>query len=250
MTNNVSASESVGAPLRVAIVGAAGRMGRFAAELLARTPGYCVAATIGRGDDMARSLRESRARVALEVTHAGLGYEHALVMLEQGVRPLVGTSGVGLDENRALDARAREMNLGGLVVPNFSLGMWLLQRASTEAARRFARVEIIEMHHERKRDAPSGTALDTAERIRSARASRVANVPIHSLRLPGMYAHQEVIFGAPGEVYTLRHDMSSPDAFAPGLLCGLAYAAQAIGVGRGIDLAFEWQEQHSARDGA
>ncbi len=238
------------APLRVAIVGASGRMGRFAADLLARTPGYVVAAAIGSADDLARSLRESRTEVALDVTRAGLGYEHALVMLAHGVRPLVGTSGVGLDENRALDARAREMNLGGLVVPNFSLGMWLLQRAALDAARHFARAEIIEMHHERKRDAPSGTALDTAERMRAVRGSQVENVPIHSVRLPGMYAHQEVVFGAAGEVYTLRHDMSSPEAFASGILCGLAYSAQAAGVGRGIELAFEWREQRAQRGSA
>jgi 4-hydroxy-tetrahydrodipicolinate reductase len=222
-------------------------LGRSAAELVSRTEGFALAAEIGRDDDLQRALRDSRAEVALDVTRAGLGYEHALLMLEQGVRPLVGTSGVSLAENAALDARAREMKLGGLVVPNFSLGMWLLQRAAREAAGYFAHVEIIEMHHERKRDAPSGTALDTAERIRAARgASSGGKLPIHSVRLPGLYAHQEVIFGAAGEVYTLRHDMSGPDAFGTGILRGLDYAAQAVGIGRGIELAFEWNAKSGA----
>lgn len=229
---------SAHAPLRVAVVGATGRMGRFACELLSRSPGYALAGAIGRSDDLGVRLRDQRPDVALDVTHAGLGYEHGRTILASGVRPVIGTSGVTLDENRALDAQARELRLGGLVVPNFSLGMWLLQRAAVEAASHFARTEIVEMHHETKRDAPSGTALDTAERIARARGDE-ASVPIHSVRLPGMYAHQLVLFGADGEVYTLRHDMHGPQAFAVGILRALDHAAHAVGVGRGIGVALE-----------
>jgi 4-hydroxy-tetrahydrodipicolinate reductase len=245
----LSAKRAGTSALRVAIVGAGGRMGRFAADLLSRTDGFALVASVQRGDELARALRDSHAEVALDVTRAGLGYEHALVMLENGVRPLVGTSGVTREENRALDERAREIRLGGLVVPNFSLGMWLLQRAAIEAARHFERAEIVELHHERKRDAPSGTASDTAERMRDARSpSNATPIPVHSVRLPGLYAHQEVLFGAPGELYTLRHDMHGPEAFGPGILRGLAYAARATGVGRGIALAFEsTSDVHAAR---
>jgi 4-hydroxy-tetrahydrodipicolinate reductase len=136
-------------------------------------------------------------------------------------------------------------------VPNFSLGMCLLQRAAVEAARAFAQAEIIEMHHERKKDAPSGTAFDTAERMHAARgAVRKAgaderDIPIHSVRLPGLYAHQVVVFGAAGETYTLRHDMSGPEGFGPGILLGIRYAASAVGIGRGIALAFEAAERAS-----
>jgi 4-hydroxy-tetrahydrodipicolinate reductase len=227
------------AVLPVAIVGANGRMGRFAAELLGRTEGFAVAAAIGRADDLARSLRDSQARVALDLTRAGLGCEHGLTMLECGVRPVVGTSGVSLAENARLDAAARELGLGGLVVPNFSVGMWLLQQAATAGARAFERAEIVEMHHARKRDAPSGTALDTAERMKSARGQGSAEIPIHSVRLPGLYAHQVVILGAAGETYTLRHDMSGPEAFATGILASLRHASRAVGVGRGIGIALE-----------
>jgi 4-hydroxy-tetrahydrodipicolinate reductase len=159
-------------------------------------------ASITSRDDLGTCLRESDARVALDVTRAGLGFEHGSTMLECGVRPVIGTSGVSLDENARLDARARELGSGGLVVPNFSLGMWLLQRAAIEAGRHFERVEIVEMHHERKRDAPSGTALDTAERIRAGRPGDASTIPIHSVRLPGLYAHQVVLFGGAGETYT------------------------------------------------
>jgi len=225
--------------LHVAIVGARGRMGRFAAELLGRTSGFAVVATIDRGDDLAHGLRASKPEVALDVTRAGLGYEHGLTMLECGVRPVIGTSGVSQEENDRLDGAARELSLGGLVVPNFSVGMWLLQQAAVQGARAFGRAEIIEMHHERKKDAPSGTALDTAERMRSARGGSSGEIPIHSVRLPGLYAHQLVILGGEGETYSLRHDMSGPLAFATGILASLRHAAKAVGVGRGIGVALD-----------
>ena len=223
--------------LTVAIVGAHGRMGRFATELLTRTSEFSVAATIARGDDLERRLRDSDARVALDLTRAGLGFEHGRILLGCGVRPVIGTSGVSLEENARLDSIAREHSLGGLVVPNFSVGMWLLQRAAIEGAKVFERAEIVEMHHERKKDAPSGTALDTAERMKAARGKGSAEIPIHSIRLPGLYAHQLVLLGAAGETYTLRHDMSGPEAFATGILASLRYAARAVGVARGIGVA-------------
>jgi len=227
------------APIEVAIVGPDGRLGRTAVEVLRASEGIAVRALIRSGEDLAGALRASGAAVALDVTRAGLGYAHGRTMLACGVRPVIGTSGVGLDENAALDAQARELGLGGIVVPNFSLGMYLLQRAAVEAARHFAKVEILEMHHERKRDAPSGTALDTAERMRAARADPGAEIPIHSMRLPGTYAHQLVVCGAPGELYSLRHDMSGPEAFAGGIVAAVRYAARAIGVARGLGAALD-----------
>jgi 4-hydroxy-tetrahydrodipicolinate reductase len=228
--------------LRVAIIGASGRLGRFASDLVLRTDGFELVARIESDDDLEEALRVARPDVALEVTRAGLGYDHASRAIRLGVRPLVGTSGVSLEENRALDEAARARGIGGLVVPNFSLGMSLLQRAAIEAARLYAKAEIIEMHHDRKKDAPSGTALDTAERMRTARGN-TDEIPIHSVRLPGLYAHQMVLFGGAGEVYTLRHDMHGPEGFAVGIVQGLRYAARATGVGRGIALAFDALER-------
>lgn len=225
------------ARIRIAIVGAQGRLGRFACEHFAADPGFDVVARLGRGDDIGARARASGAQIALETTVAGLGEEHALALLEHGVRPLVATSGVDEAACARLDRAAREVGLGGLVVPNFSLGMWLLQRAAAEAVRWFPHVEIVELHHERKRDAPSGTALDTRARLRAVRGAEL-DVPIHSVRLPGLYAHQEVLFGSPGELFTLRHDMSGPAAFGAGLVAGARYAARAEGVQRGIDVAF------------
>lgn len=222
--------------LRVAVVGAYGRMGRFACGLLEATPGLEVAARVGREDALEERLAESAADVALDVTAAGLGARHARSMLAAGLRFVVGTSGVTREETRELDALARARGLGGIVVPNFSLGMVLLQRAVVELAPHFAGVEVLEAHHERKRDAPSGTARDTAERLAAARGGE-GPIPIHSVRLPGLYAHQAVLLGGEGELLTVRHDMLGPEAFGPGLLRALRYAARAVGVAYGLDAA-------------
>jgi len=223
----------VNGALRIAVVGARGRLGAFAAEHYAQAAGFQVVARLGRGDDLAAALDASGAQIALDATEAGLGARHARIMLEHGVRPLVGTSGVSPAEAAELDQLARRAGLGGLVVPNFALGMTLLQRAAEEIARHMPDMEIVELHHERKKDAPSGTAADTARRLAAA-ASRSTPVPVHSVRLPGLYAHQEVLFGAPGETLVLRHDMSSPAAFGPGLLLAARHCAVAQGVAVGL----------------
>lgn len=220
--------------LRVAVIGASGRMGSFARRLLEEHQGFELAAAFDSEDRWQERLRSSAAEVALEVTVAGRGHVHGLAILEAGVRPVIGTSGVTPEQGQALDRRARELGLGGLVVPNFSLGIALLRRFAREGIRRLPRAEIIELHHDRKADAPSGTAVETARDLSGAGAGEV---PIHSVRLPGLFSHQEVLLSGPGETLTLRHDMLGPEAFGPGILAALRYARTARGVGRGLELA-------------
>jgi 4-hydroxy-tetrahydrodipicolinate reductase len=184
-------------------------------------------------------VRELRVDVAIEATRAGLGLEHGLLLLDAGANIVVATSGITLEEQSVLDARAREVLRGGLIVPNFSLGAMLLMRACEQFARHFPATEIIELHHDKKRDAPSATALETARRMREARAQPGEAVPIHSVRLPGLCAHQEVLFSRAGEVLTVRHDLISAQAYAPGIQASVRHAAQARGVLRGIEQAFE-----------
>lgn len=220
---------------RVAVIGASGRLGSFACRQLEASSEFELVARIGSGDDLASALRSSGATIAIESTRAGLGLEHGLACLEQGVRPLVATSGVDEEQNARLDARARELGLGGLVAPNLSLWMAHLQRAALAAAADAVRIEIVEMHHEKKRDAPSGTALDLAFRLRAARNGE--DVPIHALRMPGVYARHDVVFGSAGETYTLRHEALGPEAFASGLAVALRHVARASGVARGLAAA-------------
>jgi len=241
--------------LRVAVIGAGGRLGALTVELVRSVPDLELVGAWSSRDDWLRALPTSRAQVALEATRAGLGAEHALALLAAGVRPVVATSGVTPGEGERLDREARRLGLGGLIVPNFSLGALLLQRFAAEAARHFPDAEILELHHERKADAPSGTALETARRMGAARdggraqparadeprerGGRHAGIPVHSVRLPGFYAHQEVLFGAAGESLRLCHDMSGPAAFGPGILAALRFAASAVGVARGLEHALD-----------
>ncbi len=215
----------------IVLVGAGGRMGRFVQELLADSSDFRISTLVGREDDLPRALADAQAEVGFDLTVAGRGALHARLILEAGLRPLIGTSGVTPDEVAALDTLARERSLGGLVVPNFSLAMAALQRACVQLADVFPRCEIVELHHDTKRDAPSATARETARQI----AERgVPEPPIHALRLPGLYAHQEVHFGAPGETLTLRHDMLGPEAFGPGIVAALHHVVAAEGVFSGL----------------
>jgi 4-hydroxy-tetrahydrodipicolinate reductase len=224
--------------LRVAVLGASGKLGAFACEYLERHAEFEIVARAGEGDDVRAVLASAGADVVFEATVAGLGARHARWALESGARPLVATSGVSADEVAELDGLARELSLGGLYAPNLSRGMWVLQRMVEDAARHIPTCEIVELHHDRERDAPSGTAVDTARRIRAVRAeldpSSSGDVPIHSVRLPGLRAHQEVVFGAPGELLTLRHDALSAEAYGPGLRAGLLLVAGARGFSIGI----------------
>jgi 4-hydroxy-tetrahydrodipicolinate reductase len=131
--------------------------------------------------------------------------------LEAGIPVVIGTTGFDL---AAVDARAREAGVPCFHAPNFSQGAVLMMRFAEEAAKLLPRAEIVEMHHETKRDAPSGTARATAARMGT-------DPVIHSVRLPGLVAHQEVIFGGPGETLTIRHDTTSREAFVPGVLLAL-----------------------------
>jgi 4-hydroxy-tetrahydrodipicolinate reductase len=134
--------------------------------------------------------------------------------LEAGVATVVGTSGLTADDLAAFDSLAREHAVACFVAPNFAVGAVLMMRLSALAAEHMPRAEIVELHHETKRDAPSGTAKATAEQL-------PGDVPIHSVRLPGLVAHQEVLFGGDGQLLTIRHDTFSREAFVPGVLLSL-----------------------------
>ncbi len=134
--------------------------------------------------------------------------------LGAGVPCVAGTTGLGPADLAAFDALARERGVACFVAPNFALGAVLMMRFAAEAARHLPRAEIVELHHEAKLDAPSGTARATAQAL-------PGNVPIHSVRLPGLVAHQEVLLGGEGQLLTIRHDTFSREAFVPGVLLAL-----------------------------
>jgi 4-hydroxy-tetrahydrodipicolinate reductase len=187
--------------------------------------------------EMAAALRESKAEVVVDFTRAEAAFANARTALQAGVSPVVGTTGMSPEQLDSLRRLAEERSTGAVIAPNFALGAVLLMRFAAQAARYLPEVEIIELHHEKKADAPSGTAIKTAEMIRDARgAERVARpqetilvdgarggdfddgIRIHSIRLPGYVAHEEVIFGGLGQTLTLRHDSIDRVSFMPGVL--------------------------------
>jgi 4-hydroxy-tetrahydrodipicolinate reductase len=148
---------------------------------------------------------------AVDFTTPAAAPRNVQAALEQGVSCVVGTTGW---DPAPLDAPARDRGLRVFVAPNFSLGAVLMMRFAAQAAQYFPRAEIIELHNEAKKDAPSGTALATADLL-------PADTPIHSVRLPGLVAHQEVLFGGDGQLLTIRHDAYSREAYVPGVLLAL-----------------------------
>lgn len=194
--------------MRVALLGHRGKVGRVLAPALEEAGHEVV--PIGRED----RVEVAGLDAAVHFTRPDAVYTTVRLCLDQGCASLVGTTGLGREELDDLDDRARERGVQVFVVPNFALGAVLMMRFAEEAARYLPRVEIVEMHNEEKVDAPSGTARATAERLGH-------EVPIHSVRLPGLVAHQEVLLSERGELLTIRHDAFSREAYVPGVLLAL-----------------------------
>jgi len=188
-------------------------------------------------DDLAAALLDSRADALVDFTRADAAHANALAALDAGVSPVIGTTGMSAEQVEEIGARAAERGVGAFLAPNFALGAVLMMVFARQAARFFPEVEIIELHHERKVDAPSGTALRTAQlilenrgertvarpsaedfKLAGARGGELDGIRIHSVRLPGHVAHQEVIFGGLGQTLTIRHDSIDRSSFMPGVL--------------------------------
>lgn len=250
----------------VVVNGAAGKMGREVIKAVAQAEdmmlvgavdanpnlrGQDIGEIVGIGplevpvfDDLQSVLvlatQEKIQGVMVDFTHPDGVYENVRSAIAYGVRPVVGTTGLSAKQIEELTEFADKASTGVLIAPNFAIGVLLMQQAAIQASQYFDHVEIIELHHNQKADAPSGTAIKTAEMlaelgktynppsvnekeiITGARGGLgPENIPIHSIRLPGLLAHQEVIFGSPGQIYTLRHDTTDRACYMPGVLLGI-----------------------------
>lgn len=253
-------------PIPVVVNGAAGKMGREVVKAVAQAPDMTLIGAIDRdpqhfGQDagelagcgvlevpitgelesmLAFAGQQKELGVMVDFTHPKSVYDNVRSAIAYGIRPVVGTTGMSPEQIQDLAEFADKASTGCLIVPNFSIGMVLLQQAAVAASKYFDCVEIIELHHNQKADAPSGTAIQTAqmlaemgktynppqveetEKLAGARgASAEEGIRIHSIRLPGLIAHQEVIFGALGQVYTLRHDTTDRSCYMPGVLLAI-----------------------------
>jgi 4-hydroxy-tetrahydrodipicolinate reductase len=240
---------------RVAVLGAKGRMGSTSVQAIDDTDDLEVVAQVDIGDDLA-AITSADAEVALDFTQPDVALDHVRWCVENGVHVVVGTS--GFDDARITEVRdllGEQPSVGVLIVPNFSVGAVLMMRFAATAAPFFESVEVVEMHHPDKVDAPSGTATSTAEAIAAARreagsaplpdatstdpegarGARVAGVPVHAIRARGFVASQEVVMGGVGETFTMRHDSHDRVSFMPGVLAALRAVADRPGLTVGLD---------------
>ncbi|MFD1721501.1 4-hydroxy-tetrahydrodipicolinate reductase [Amnibacterium endophyticum] len=233
--------------IRLAVVGARGRMGRLVEEVVAAMPDAEVVHRVGSGDPLAFG----EADAVVDVTLPQVSPDVVRAAGRASLPVLVGTSGWSADRLDALRAERGEGGPAALVVPNFSLGAVLAARFAEQAATWFDSIEIVEAHHAGKADSPSGTAVATAERIAAARSGvgpvaaphtdqrargqQVGSVPVHSLRLDGVLAAQDVHFGAPGEVLTITHRTQSREAYAAGVRLAVRALPGLTGVVVGLE---------------
>lgn len=236
---------------RVAVLGAKGRMGAASVEALTKA-GLDVVAEIDV-DDSIEDVVLADAEVALDFTQPAVALDNVTWCIKHGIHVVVGTS--GFDDTKIAEVRALDPKTGVLIVPNFSIGAVLMMQFAATAAPYFESVEVIEMHHPDKVDAPSGTATRTAEMIAAARSdagsapqpdatssdpdgargAKVDGVPVHSVRARGFVASQEVVLGGVGETLSIRHDSSNRDSFMPGVVA----AVQAVGAKPGVTVGLE-----------
>ena len=266
--------------IRVVVCGAAGRMGREVVKAVVEADGLHLVAAVdvsatesdagelaGVGkigvmieSQLAPVLERWTPDVLVDFTLPDSVKRNAIVSLEHGVSPVIGTTGLSASDLSTLDALAKDRGVGAFIAPNFAIGAVLAMQFAAQAARYLPDVEIIELHHEKKLDSPSGTALLTAQKIararqeagqtplptpantiekapgaRGARHANTGDIPVHSVRLPGFVAHQEVIFGGQGEILTIRHDSIHRSSFMPGVVLAVRKVRALSGLVIGLE---------------
>jgi 4-hydroxy-tetrahydrodipicolinate reductase len=241
--------------LRVGVIGARGRMGGETCQAVVEAEDMDLVAAVG-GREWLFSLADADSQVVVDFSHPDVVMEHIRFCLDQNIHVIAGTS--GFTDERLETIRqwlSAKPDLGVMVVPNFAIGAVLSARFAREAARFFESVEIIELHHAGKADAPSGTAVATAKMLAlarkdadlgpvpdattletdGARGANIDGIRVHSVRLPGLVAHQEVILGTAGETLTIRHDSLHRSSFMPGVLTAIRAVTSRPGLTIGLE---------------
>jgi len=248
--------ETCGMAIRVGVIGAAGRMGAEVCRAVEAADDLELVAAVDQDDPLNR-LVEAGAEVAVDFTHPGAVMGNLRFCVQHGIHAVVGTT--GFDDERLATLRgwieAAPHEVGVLVAPNFGVGAVLMMRFAAQAARFFQSAEIVELHHPGKADAPSGTARRTAELVAAARrkaglgpmpdatssglhgarGAEVDGVRVHAVRLRGLVAHHEVLFGDEGETFTIRHDSLHRSSFMPGVLLGVRRIGGSPGLTVGLE---------------
>jgi len=259
--------------IKVAVLGACGKMGSEVIKAVTEAPdmqivGACDVAFAGKTlssvvniagldfdieDDLEAMLNKSNPDVLVDFAKPFV-IDNIGIAVRRGVVPIIGTTGQTTEQLAELDELAKDTGVAAMVIPNFAIGAVLMMKFAAEAAKYMPDVEIIELHHDKKIDAPSGTSIKTAEMINdarkaagiaatpplglnddSARGDRVNDIQIHSIRLPGLVAHQEVLFGGAGQLLTIKHDSMDRASFMPGVLLAVRRATNIQGFIYGLD---------------
>ena len=220
---------------RVMVNGAQGKMGALTVRTFENNnQQFELVGKVDHHNSLAEAIKKNHPDIVVDFTTAAVAFENANIIIDSGTRAVIGTTGFTPEQIEQLKQNCAKQKLGAIIAPNFSISAILLMRLAKECAQYISHVEIIEAHHENKADAPSGTAIKTAELINEIRAktnpiksheliagARGADkdgIPIHSIRLPGFLGQQEIIFGSPGETLHLKHNTIDRNAFMPGVL--------------------------------
>lgn len=218
-------------PIRIIVNGAFGKMGSMACEYLGESSAFQIVAKLGRHHELENAILQHQPDVVIDLTKADCVYNNTLIYLQHQTRFVIGASGLKTSEIQYIREKCLKQKLGGIVAPNFSIGSLLAIQFAKKAAKWFDGVDIIEMHHHLKADAPSGTAIYTAEQIheiknqwpemnqspQTGREYFCNGIPVHSIRMPGILAQQQILFGQAGETLTFQHQIIDRKAYMPGL---------------------------------
>ncbi len=258
--------------IRVLVSGACGRMGNEVIKAISKdgalqivaavdkfNTGKDIGEIVGLGklgiavrSELSEAITEDKPQVMVDFTTPATVMENIRIGLKAGVHVVVGTTGLSTENLQEIKVLCNDYKVNALVAPNFAIGALLMMRCAAISAKYFSEVEIIELHHDRKLDAPSGTAIKTAEmimesrgeaghpeigeeKIKGVRGGEMAGIRLHSIRLPGLIAHQEVIFGGEGQTLTIRHDSLSRESFMPGVILGVKKVFEKSGLTYGLD---------------
>jgi len=238
--------------IKVGVLGAKGRMGATVCEAITASSDCELVAALDLNDELS-GLVTSGAEVVVDFTTPNSVEANLKFLADNNIHAVVGTTGFDADKLAVVEKQFAASKTNVVIAPNFGLAAVLMMQFAAQAAPHFDSVEIIELHHPRKADAPSGTARRTAEMIAESRAgmkampdatadsipgargANVSGVPVHSIRAQGLVAHQEVLFGGPGESLTIRHDSYDRESFMPGVLLAVRKVAQTPGLTYGLE---------------
>ena len=238
--------------IKVGVIGAGGWMGSTTCRAVEQDPELELVARVGREDPL-QALVDAGAEVAVDFTVPSAVKHHIRFCLDNGIHSVVGTTGLTPDDFAEIETWTKASDANCFVAPNFALGAVLMMQFAVKAAPHFASAEIVERHHEKKLDAPSGTAMRTAqlmnaareeawteppeenELLKGSRGGRADGIHVHSLRTPGSVAHQEVVLGSPGETLTIRHDSLDRVSFMPGVLLAIKRVGERPGLTVGLE---------------